>query len=229
MKFIMVSLYIAGVFCYFNSTCMFILPDNEIYDLNKFQLNALRDYTYKDDGILYVINFCRPAIKICNGVSGAFASLWNMSNFQCIQTLAEGDPITRYIDSEVTSRGIIIEYNGQSTAQIEIECDRIFDNPKLIRAGIISYSPDVYKFWFKSRDVCRNATQIVNEKSGLITYVVVLFLSGMICILIGVCMYYNESDYISAPCKEFWLSIILKAKGMLNKVVKYKQTDSCEI
>eukprot|EP00826_Nyctotherus_ovalis_P019532 TRINITY_DN16036_c0_g1_i7.p2 TRINITY_DN16036_c0_g1~~TRINITY_DN16036_c0_g1_i7.p2 ORF type:complete len:170 (-),score=22.81 TRINITY_DN16036_c0_g1_i7:14-523(-) len=145
VSILLTALLIAPVLTSFNSNCKLFLPDNSLYDLSGFRASAPKDYLYSDDERLYVVNFCGPAIKVCSGIENAFASMWNTTSFQCIQTLADGDPVARYIDSKVPSRGIIIEYVGETTTtQIEIECDRRFERPKLVRVGLIAYRPNVY-------------------------------------------------------------------------------------
>eukprot|EP00826_Nyctotherus_ovalis_P019531 TRINITY_DN16036_c0_g1_i24.p1 TRINITY_DN16036_c0_g1~~TRINITY_DN16036_c0_g1_i24.p1 ORF type:complete len:156 (+),score=15.93 TRINITY_DN16036_c0_g1_i24:169-636(+) len=148
--------------------------------------------------------------------------MWNTTSFQCIQTLADGDPVARYIDSKVPSRGIIIEYVGETTTtQIEIECDRRFERPKLVRVGLIAYRPNVYKFWFKCNYVCRNAPTPVPESSKLPYLLALLFFACVLCIVIGVCMYYNATEYMSSPCTECWLKLKFKTKQIFNNLIGY--------
>ncbi len=208
----------------FNSTCKFSMADKELYDLSSFRLAGPKDYTYNSGDILYVINFCGPAIKECNGIEGAFASLWNRTTFECVQVLSENDAQARYIDAGSPSRGVILEYKGdRAVTMVEIECDQAFEKAGVIKAAKVSSNPDVHKFWMKSKHVCRNFAEAETEGWGWFPRLLFLAVVGLLLyFVIGICINMRSSSYVSfsesVPNKEFWLTMVLRVKEVVNKV-----------
>jgi hypothetical protein len=200
------------------------MQDKEVYDLASFKLTGPKDYTHREGDLMYVVNFCKPAIKVCNGIEEAFASMWNMSTFECIDTLAENDPTARYIDPNNPAHGILLEYKGRYTTVIEIECDQAFEKAGLIKAVKASSNPDIFKFSLKSKHVCRNFAEAEAEGWGWFTKLIfIIFICFILYLVIGMCINMRTSSYTSfsdsIPHKEFWLSVGLKIKQGIRNCV----------
>ena len=81
------------------------------------------------------MNFCGPSIKLCNGLPGSFASVWNVSNYDCLFTVAENSPTASYLDPANVFKGIRIHYtHGMSFTDIELICDQAYKKPALVHA-----------------------------------------------------------------------------------------------
>lgn len=205
----------------YNYTCKFKLPDGEVYDLTMLGRARPPDYTYTDDEHLFVFNFCGPTFKLCAGIEGGFASIWNATTRSCLNTVGGNNPIAKYIDNRNKFKGVEIEYlHGRSVTKVEITCDQAYDTAALMKAERVVGGAI---FHFKSKLVCRNYAIHKSEGWSGTTIFIILFIVG---VLLYMCysvyqntkkgVYTSFSDPI--PQKEFVMNMMLKGKELVNKV-----------
>ena len=207
----------------YNYTCTFNMPDKEVYDLSALARTRPPDYTYTDNEHLYVINFCGPAYKLCSGVEGSFASIWNATTKSCINTLGENNPVARYLDNRNKFKGIKIEYShGRSVTRIEILCDQSYDTGVLMKANKLLGGA---VFHFKSKLVCRNYAIHKNEGWSGTTILLILFIVGVVLYMCYNAYLNNKKGLYSSfgdavPQKEFVMKAVLKGKELVNRVAE---------
>ena len=217
MEYLVLCLLLFGVIAEYNTSCKFYLPDKRIYDFSKIHIKGPKDYTYQEADTLYVINFCGPAIKTCNGVEEAFASVWNATTFKCIQTLGEGVITTSYINPQMPSEGIVVEYIGDYVTQLVFQCDQA-----LGRGGVVSVKksdtyPITYKYLFKSKYACRNFSKGGSTGwSGFTILFVFTFLCVGTYIVVGFCLYHSKNSSVNISSKEYWYSVLFWVKEWAN-------------
>ena len=207
----------------FNSSCIYHFGDKEVYDLKSLRVTSPKDYTYKENGLLYIVNFCGPTIKACNGITDNFASIWNTTTFECLETLAENNPEATYIKPNDPGKGIKITYKGNSITEIVIECDQAYDIANFLYVKTTQGSPNVYTFSFKSKQVCRNFAEPEPESMGWFSkFLIFLIIGAILYCVLGIAINYKTNRYQSfsesIPHKEFWLNLGLKSKSFYNSL-----------
>eukprot|EP00826_Nyctotherus_ovalis_P039724 TRINITY_DN3838_c0_g5_i1.p1 TRINITY_DN3838_c0_g5~~TRINITY_DN3838_c0_g5_i1.p1 ORF type:complete len:248 (+),score=52.77 TRINITY_DN3838_c0_g5_i1:73-816(+) len=204
-----------------STDCKFKLPDESTIDLSSFRKEKPPDYTYSDDNVFYVINLCAPTIKLCNGVEGSFASVWNASTYACIRTIGEGSPTAAYIDGQNKFKGVALSYGS---AAVQIACDQGYNNGALVDVQAKEENGvKRYTFHFKTKLVCGNYTgHLTDGWSGVAIIMIILLVSIFIYVGYGAYMSTRSGQYTGfrdvLPQKEFVMNIALKGKEMANKV-----------
>eukprot|EP00826_Nyctotherus_ovalis_P026085 TRINITY_DN2035_c0_g1_i14.p1 TRINITY_DN2035_c0_g1~~TRINITY_DN2035_c0_g1_i14.p1 ORF type:complete len:239 (+),score=41.83 TRINITY_DN2035_c0_g1_i14:104-820(+) len=217
--------------CNYDHTCQFQLSKDSAIDLSPLKRETPPDYVYYNDNVFYVINLCAPTIKICNGIEGSFASVWNANTYACIQTIGGGSPKASYIDEQNHFRGVNLNY---SNAIVQIACDQAYDRPALVNVvdnkvnGVSQYT-----FYFKSKSVCTNYSVPTEDHwSGTAIFIVILLILVFMYLGYGAYMTTREGQYLSftdaIPQKEFVMNVALKGKELVNKVFRTSEPSSSE-
>jgi len=227
MKLALLGFTLCFIVCYawqgqYNYTCKFRLPDGEIYDISKLKRDKIPDYTYKEGEYLFVMNLCRPAHKICDGIEGPFVSIWNATSYRCLTTSAEYEPSVSYLDDNNKYKGIKLTfYYGMTSTVIEISCDQAFTRTALIKAEKVNWE---YHFYMKSNQVCRNYAHVETDGWSPVAILLIVILLIVLCYFgVAQCIsakrgnYPAISDFIAK--NECLLGFALNVKNCINKVI----------
>ena len=228
-------LIFVGTLCFqlvssnYNYTCKFTFSDDSVIDLSSLQKSKPPDYTFYDKDVFYAINLCAPTIKICNGIEGSFASVWNVSTYSCIQSIGESNPIVSYIDSQNKFKGISLNYGN---AIIQMACDQGYKKGALV--NVVSKGEDYakeYTFYFKSKLACGNYNYPMTDQwTGIAIFIIILLVAVFIYIGYGAYMTSRGGQYASfrdvIPQKESVMNILLKGKELINKVFNLNRSNA---